>query len=314
MKELFERAETGSATSFRDLHIILDAMPVAMSWATLPGGDIRFVNRAFIRLFGYPESRFATVDEWIAEVYATPAERRTARERWAALWRGDQSGIAEIDPLECRVRCADGTYRTTLHRGTLLWDVGIGIATFEDISDRKIAEDAIRRIALEDPLTELANRRALHERWETEVTSAPTKANLKLGVLLVDLDGFKPVNDRLGHEAGDQVLKMVADRLRNAVRDTDLVGRIGGDEFVVLLSSLQSDTQAEAICDRISATFDAPFVFDGETITLGASIGVSLYPQDATELAGLIRQADLALYRRKRTGRGGWEWFSNPAA
>lgn len=314
MNEVFQPSETASATSFRDLHIILDALPVAMSWATLAGGNIRFVNRAFNRLFGYPEGRFATIDEWIAEVFATPAERRTARRRWAALWRGSQSGIAEIDPLECRVRCADGKYCTTLHRGTVLWDVGIGIATFEDISDRKIAEDAIRRIALEDPLTELANRRGLHERWETEITSASKKANLKLGVLLVDLDGFKPVNDSLGHEAGDQVLKMVADRLRNAVRDTDLVGRIGGDEFVVLLSSLQSDTQAESICNRINATFDAAFVYDGQTITLGASIGVSLYPQDATELAALIRQADEALYRRKKTGRGGWEWFSNPPA
>ncbi|MGK6317420.1 diguanylate cyclase domain-containing protein [Neorhizobium sp. DT-125] len=314
MKELLDRANQFDTTSFRDLHIILDALPVALSWATLPGGDIKFVNRAFTRLFGYDEKSFPTVDRWISDVYETELEQETARQRWAALWQGEHIGVKEIEPLELRVRCADGSFRTTQHRGMLLFDIGIGVATFEDISDRKLAEDVMRRVAFEDPLTELANRRALQDRWQSEVALPSNTQSLRMAVLLVDLDGFKPVNDQLGHEAGDAVLKMVASRLRDSVRHTDLVGRVGGDEFVVLLSRLNDATEAEAICRRINEALSVPFECEGSTVRIGASVGISLYPQDGQNLQALMRHADQALYRRKRSGRGGWEWFAAPAA
>ncbi|WP_418884160.1 diguanylate cyclase domain-containing protein [Allorhizobium ampelinum] len=153
-------------------------------------------------------------------------------------------------------------------------------------------------MAFEDPLTELANRRAVHDRWEAEVSGRRRAKPLKLAVVLVDLDGFKPINDQFGHEAGDRILKIVAGRLRAAVRETDLVGRIGGDEFVILLSSLKDASQAEAICQRITATFKTPFDLDGDPVSLGASVGVSLYPQHS-DLISLMRQADEALYPRK---------------
>ncbi|WCA62340.1 sensor domain-containing diguanylate cyclase (plasmid) [Agrobacterium tumefaciens] len=314
MQELFRRADHFDATSFRDLHIILDALPVALSWATLSDRSIQFVNRAFIRLFGYDENHFATVDQWIAEAYESQLEQNAARDRWAALWQGRQSGVQEMEPLEIRVRCANGSFRTTQHRGMLLWGIGIAVATFEDISDRKLAEDAVRRIALEDPLTELANRRALQDRWQTEVADRSTDQPLTMAILLVDLDGFKPVNDQLGHEAGDEILIMVAARLRASVRDTDLVGRVGGDEFMVLLSRLPDAAEAEVICRQILVALAAPFNYQGSNLRIGASLGISLYPQDGQTLQTLMRHADQALYRRKKSGRGGWEWFANPAA
>ncbi|WP_430244222.1 diguanylate cyclase domain-containing protein [Neorhizobium sp. DAR64861/K0K2] len=314
MKELFARANQVGVASFRDVHVILDALPVALSWATLPGGEIRYVNRTFTRLFGYDEKHFSTVDQWISEVYGTQLEQETARERWAALWHGRQSGVREIEPLELEVRCADGSFRTTQHRGMLLWDIGIGVATFEDISPRKAAEDAMRRIALEDPLTELANRRALQGRWQIEISSGCRSGPLAMAVLMIDLDGFKSVNDQLGHEEGDQVLKMVAARLRSCVRESDLVGRIGGDEFLVLLFRLGNVSEAEDICRRIHAQLAAPFDHEGSVIRIGASVGLSLYPQDGQNLQALMQHADQALYRRKRSGAGGWEWFSTPPA
>ena len=311
MKELFARTEGVDAASFRNCHIILDALPVAVSWAGLPGGEIRFINRAFTRLFGYGEKHFLTVDQWISEVYDTSLEQEMAREHWAALWRSEQSGIGQIEPLELKVRCADGSFRTTQHRGALLWDIGIAVATFEDISPRKKTEDAVRRMAMEDPLTELANRRALQERWQSEICSEHSEP---MAVLLIDLDGFKPVNDQHGHDTGDQVLMMVAARLLACVRNADVVGRIGGDEFVVLLFGLGDGHEADEICRRIHNSLTAPFICDGSVIEVGASIGVSLYPQDGQTLEALIRSADQALYRRKKSNTGGWEWFAKPAA
>ena len=146
MKEMFARADEVGAASPRNCHIILDALPVALSWAGLPGGEIKFINRAFTRLFGYDEKHFLTVDQWISEVYDTSLEQEMAREHWAALWRSEQSGIGQIEPLELKVRCADGSLRTTQHRGVLLWDIGIAVATFEDISPGKEAEDAVRQM------------------------------------------------------------------------------------------------------------------------------------------------------------------------
>ncbi|TCL89416.1 diguanylate cyclase (GGDEF)-like protein [Rhizobium sp. PP-WC-2G-219] len=312
MQELLKRANQFDAASFRDLHVILDALPIALSWATLPDGKIQFVNRAFMRLFGYEEKHFATVDQWIAEVYESKLEQTAARRRWAALWQGRQSGVQEIEPHEIRVRCAGGLFRTTQHRGMLLWDIGIGVATFEDISDRKLAEDAMRRIAFEDPLTELANRRALQDRWQIEVGCRSKTQPSTMAVILVDLDGFKPVNDQLGHEAGDEILKMVAAKLRESVRDTDLVGRVGGDEFMVLLSRLPDAGEAEAVCRRIHEALATPFRYEGTNLSIGSSLGISLYPQDGQTLQALMRHADQALYRRKKTGCGGWEWFVNP--
>ncbi len=313
MKELFERAENGQIRSHRDLHIILDALPVCLSWASLPGGEIQFVNRSFKKTFGYPEGHFLTVQQWVDEAYVREADKARARSHWKHLWTTDATGISEVDALEVQVRCADGKIRTVLHRGILVHDIGIGIATFEDISAQKLAEDAMRRIALEDPLTKLANRRALQELWQAETVNVDSIDGRMVALLLIDLDDFKPVNDRLGHEIGDEVLKMAAVRLRATVRSSDLVSRLGGDEFVALLLNLKDVKPAEMICQRVAEGFRQPFVIHGQPIALGASVGACLYPQQAGNLTELLRHADEALYRVKRGGKGGWQWFQSPS-
>ncbi|MEI2417774.1 sensor domain-containing diguanylate cyclase [Orrella sp. JC864] len=308
MKEFLDRASKGESLSSRDLHIVLDAMPIPLSWATLHDRRIRFTNRAFRTVLGYEDGSFATVEDWIERAYVRQADRDEARLRWQRLWESGVSGISEVPPWEVQVRRADGELLAMLHRGILLHDIGVGIATFEDISDSKRAEEALRRIAFEDPLTRLMNRRALQHRWADE----PAQARGPAALLLIDLDGFKPVNDQLGHDAGDEVLVAVAACLRASVGAAGTVYRLGGDEFVVLLSGIRGAEDVERACWRIGTAIRQPMRAGGRTVTVGSSIGVSLYPQDAADLQGLLKQADEALYRVKRLEKGGWGWFKNP--
>lgn len=312
VKDFLERAAQDSKLSYRDLHILLDALPTPISWASLPDGRIQFANRAFKKTFGYSETEFATVEDWVQKAYVLEADRRKAHERWEVLWQAQQQGISEIAPFEIQVRCADGSTRTVQHRGVVLHDIGIGVASFEDISERKLMEESLHRIAFEDPLTGLPNRRAMQARWTDAMNKDQMPSSAAL--LLIDLDGFKSVNDRFGHDAGDEVLIATAGRLKESIRSGDFICRLGGDEFVVLLSELDSTVVVEQICWRIGAALTSTLEVNGKTADVGASIGVSLYPQDGEELQVLLKSADEAMYRIKASHKGGWEWFKSPVA
>lgn len=309
LKNFLEKAVAEKILSGRDLHVVLEALPTPLSWATLGDGCIRFMNRSFTKTFGYTVNDFQYVLDWINGAYPVEYDRLQANLYWNNLWKADSAGVSEVDMLELRIRCADGSIRTVQHRGILLYELGIGIATFEDITDRKNAEEALRQIAFCDPLTGLANRRAMQAQWQARAASLPPAKPMS-AVLLIDLDGFKAINDRLGHDAGDEVLITVSERLRQNVRHSDMVCRVGGDEFVVCLNEVSGAGYVDAICERIVSALRHPVVFDGEQVTVGASIGVSVFPHDSDQLGDLIRCADRALYRLKSATKGGWEWFS----
>ncbi len=312
MKHVFERMVSGTHRVDEELLIILDALPIPLSWASLPDGYIRFVNRAFTKAFGYQNGRFATVDDWIDDTYIDEAERKDARQRWEQLWNAEGTGITEIDPFEIQVRHDNGETVPVLHRGIVLHDFKLCIATFEDLSSQKLAENALRRIACEDPLTGLANRRVLQEKWDAEMAKKQTRRSpVMAALLMIDLDNFKPVNDYFGHAAGDEILRKVAIRLRQSVRHDDTVVRMGGDEFVILLTDLEDQSVAEKICQRISDAFIAPFMVHGQTIKVGATVGASLYPHHADDLDMLLHAADQALYRMKRNDKDSWAWFDH---
>jgi GGDEF domain-containing protein len=192
----------------------------------------------------------------------------------------------------------------------------VGIST--DITERRRSEQQIAFLAYHDPLTGTANRARLDERLELAVRQAKRIA-LGVAVMFIDLDDFKLVNDTLGHSGGDIILRQSAERLMGALRGTDLLirpdqeqyesdllARHGGDEFVVLLTELKEPAVggAEAVAERLLAALDSPFVAKAHQFQIGASIGISALGRDAVDAAGLLENADAAMYEAKRLGRG----------
>ncbi|WP_242418432.1 bifunctional diguanylate cyclase/phosphodiesterase, partial [Frankia sp. CpI1-P] len=164
-------------------------------------------------------------------------------------------------------------------------------------------EDEIRRRSLRDGLTGLPNRTALLDRLDRALQRARGDGT-RIGVLFIDLDGFKTVNDTLGHQAGDHLLRLTADRLEHAVRPADVVGRLSGDEFAVLCEDVDSPAVIEAIADRVLATLDTPCVLRERTVVLSASIGIALSEPETADGEDLLNAADIAMYAAKRRGPG----------
>ena len=171
------------------------------------------------------------------------------------------------------------------------------------VSDLRATEGQLRHMAYHDPLTGLANRAMFQERTERA-------AERPLGILYVDLDGFKKVNDELGHATGDALLVMVAERLRDCTRSTDTVARLGGDEFVVLLAGLAQDSDAEFLARRVVDEMARPFVIDGEPVQISASVGVAVQPEGAAA-DDLLRDADIAMYNAKFSGKNNLVCFDS---
>ena len=181
------------------------------------------------------------------------------------------------------------------------------VTTHEDITERRRAEARIAHMARHDVLTDLPNRASLAERLEQAVAS--TNRGELLAVHVFDLDRFKCVNDTLGHQAGDKLLRCVGDRLKSVVRDTDTVARIGGDEFAIVQVSLKGPSDASLLAERLSQTIGAPYEIDGHQAVVGTSIGIAIGPIDGGSSEQLMRNADLALYRAKGDGRGTYRFF-----
>jgi diguanylate cyclase (GGDEF)-like protein/PAS domain S-box-containing protein len=178
-----------------------------------------------------------------------------------------------------------------------------------DVTAARELSDRLARLALYDHLTGLPNRTLFADRLDRAIGLAKRAGN-SFSLLYIDLDNFKEVNDKLGHQAGDQLLQMAADRLLHCVRDSDTVSRQGGDEFLALLMNC-SDANASILCaQKIVDALSAPYAIDGKQLQLSATVGIALYPSDATEARSLVRAADNAMYRGKDAGRGRYERFS----
>lgn len=176
------------------------------------------------------------------------------------------------------------------------------IGIIRDITERKAAEDEIRRLALTDPLTDLANRNAFNTRFADALSQA-RRRETHVALLMIDLDKFKPVNDQYGHPVGDAVLIEVANCLRTICRETDIVARLGGDEFAAILTDLNDVESAIAPAEKIIAALKKPMTVLGQTVQIGASIGIAYFPGDADSEDTLVTLADNALYAAKAAGR-----------
>ncbi len=178
-----------------------------------------------------------------------------------------------------------------------------------DISKQKEAEDLIWQQANFDTLTSLPNRRMFRDRLEQEIKKLE-RTGLSLAVMFLDLDHFKEVNDTMGHDKGDDLLKAAALRIKSCIRETDTVARLGGDEFVILLSEMDGITNSERVAENILARLVEPFELGGEPIYISASIGVTLYPSDAINFDDLLKNADQAMYVAKSQGRNRYSYFT----
>jgi diguanylate cyclase (GGDEF)-like protein/PAS domain S-box-containing protein len=182
------------------------------------------------------------------------------------------------------------------------------VATLEDITEWQKAQAQIFHMARHDALTNLPNRTLFRERLEAALQRVGRGE--RVGVVCVDLDRFKPVNDTLGHLVGDALLKEVSGRLANCVRNIDMVARIGGDEFAIVQSGADLDASDFArSAQRLVEAVSAPYTIDQNQIAIGASIGISVAPEDGTDVELLLRNADLAMYRAKADGRGTYRFF-----
>jgi diguanylate cyclase (GGDEF)-like protein/PAS domain S-box-containing protein len=287
---------------------VLARMPVGVAWADANDGRILYVNRKFTTMFGYELADLKTVHDWIERCYANPEQGKSVDEFWALTRDGAAGESSEMDEIELEIRCKNGAIKTVLSGKIMLPNQSGALSTFLDITPRKEKENLIRRQALEDPLTGLLNRRAFTQRMEERLRECEEAAESGgMALLLIDLDGFKQVNDTFGHPQGDVLLQKVAERLKQAVRDNDTLCRIGGDEFGVVLHSVNNEATASHVAERILYGLTRrPYELGQTDLDVGASIGIAIYPEDGVNEIDLFRCADQALYRAKYSGKGRW--------
>jgi len=215
-------------------------------------------------------------------------------------------------PIRHRIRHKDGSERWLLNNCAVQKIENNGEAPIArldgfilDITDLKVAEENIFFLAHHDPLTRLPNRRTLHVRID-QVIAVAQKANRSIALMFLDIDGFKQVNDTMGHDVGDRVLQSVAKRLNDCTRACDIVSRLGGDEFVVVLWDCGVD-ETTVVAEKILA---AGFSIEGSRAVINTSIGISLFPEDGTDYLTLLKNADLAMYHAKKTGGKSFHFFT----
>ena len=267
------------------------------------------------------ETRLIFCSRRYTEMYGLLSEfARPGRYLRDLLIQRIQTGTFVEDPDDYIVRLKEGivggvssTYTTQLADGRTFSVVnkplaGEGwLATHEDITERQRSEGCIAHMARHDALTDLPNRVLLRETLEHELKRV--KRGECLAVLCLDLDQFKGVNDALGHPIGDELLKLVADRLRGCTREPDTVARLGGDEFAIIMTQMQQPNDAAVLSKRIGESIVKPYQIEGHTIVTDISIGISVAPFDAMEADPLLRNADMALYGAKADGRGTFRFF-----
>ncbi len=183
------------------------------------------------------------------------------------------------------------------------------LTILRDITQRKSDEEKIRFLAYHDVLTELPNRLLFLDRINMEINRSVRNGTF-LAVIMMDLDKFKNVNDSLGHNAGDMVLREVSVRIRNVIRKIDTVARMGGDEFIIALSDLKNIRDIEEIAERIIEEISHPYNIEGSIVEIAPSLGISLFPEDGNEADTLIRKADIAMYKSKTRGGKSYSYYS----
>ncbi len=292
--QLYGQARLASIVEFSDQAILgLSPDLVVTSWN--PGAE---------RLYGYTAE--TAVGSSVLELLLPP-HKTSGRSFLHRVAQGER-----VSGYETEVRLRDGRIIPISVAASPIVDLAgtiVGISSIaEDISERRALEERLHHQAFHDPLTNLANRALLKDRLAHALARQARTRGL-LGVVLLDLDDFKAINDSLGHQAGDELLISVAERLRQCTRGADTLARLGGDEFAILLEDLIDPSEAVGVAERVVESLSAHFSFQGQTFPVTASLGIALAVTDSATLDDIIRDADVAMYLTKNTAKGGFTVF-----
>jgi len=277
------------------------------------GNETLYVNPQIEQILGVtPEAYLQDPDLWLSMVH--PDDRPTVEtesDAFLAGLGGDLADYRMVRPDGRVVWVRDRAYAERDEHGRVIFEHGI----LFDVTELKEAEARVAHMAFHDGLTGLANRQLFEETLTLAVERAK-RDHTVVAVLFLDLDNFKLVNDSLGHHAGDRMLIELAERLRVCTRETDLVARQGGDEFLMLLADLHPDEvhgAVQTVADRVYEALAEPFELQGTEFHARGSMGISLFPQDATDAEELLKTADIAMYRAKRLEPGGHVFYTADA-
>jgi diguanylate cyclase (GGDEF)-like protein/PAS domain S-box-containing protein len=301
---------SGVTSRLSSLHLASRAIesnenPIIITGAAHDGYAIRYVNPAFVRVTGY------SADEAIG--------------RNCRFLQGEEHDQPELELLRAALkeeRDAHLVLRNYRKDGTVFWNelsispvrdargrVTHFVGEFVDVTTRRQEQEQLQHQATHDALTGLPNRNLLTDRLHQAISYAQRYQRM-LAVAFLDLDKFKHINDTLGHDTGDQVLKIVAGRLSTCVRDSDTVARLGGDEFVLVLYDQANEDITYHATQRILSSISEPMVVAGREMTVTCSIGFAVYPQDGKDAETLIKNADTAMYRAKELGRNNFQFYT----
>ena len=304
-QDIETRKRTEKALQLRERAIEASSNAIIITSAAGPGYPIEYVNSAFVRMTGYSSE----------DVLGKSMRLLIKDDR-------DQPGVAEFKAATIEKREGHAIIRSYRKDGTLFWnDLYVApvrdvsgetthfIAVQSDITAMKRYEADLEFQANQDPLTGLANRNLLRDRLSQALAYADRYGHT-LWVVFVDLDRFKFINDTLGRDAGDALLKAVAERLRSTIREADTLARIGGDEFVLILPETADERLATGAIQRIMDTISRPLKIDEHEFFLTCSIGIAVYPTDGADSETLVKHADIAMYRAKETGRNNSQFYT----
>jgi diguanylate cyclase (GGDEF)-like protein/PAS domain S-box-containing protein len=272
---------------------------------TDPNADIINVNDSFTNITGF--SKKEAIGNNMRMLKSGKHDEEFYQKMWDSLinegqWKGeiwDRRRNGEIYPKWTSISSVKDDYGKTIYY----------LSIFSDITQIKEAEERLRRMAHYDMLTGLPNRVLFRDRLDNSVKRA-MRENTHIGVMFIDLDGFKKVNDTMGHRAGDKLLVEVAKRLSMCIRRSDTVARLGGDEFTVIMLNIKSMRSADIIARRITKTLSQPFILDSKEVYITASIGIASYPDDGKDADELIKNADTAMYHAKERGKNNYQFYS----
>jgi diguanylate cyclase (GGDEF)-like protein/PAS domain S-box-containing protein len=275
-------------------------------YRTDAAGNCIFVNPKACEIIGMTPEQ-AQGNGWRDAIMAS--DREKVYSEWQAAVQEHRQFT-----LEYRIQQANGKIIWVYGQATVIYDkaeqISGYVGTITDITERKVTEDYINHLAFYDPLTLLPNRRLLQERLKHAI-EIDHRTHNKIAILMMDLDKFKAVNDNLGHAAGDELLKQVAERIKIRLREADTVARLGGDEFVILVEDVTHDSHIARIAEDVIHALAQPFtLYERHEVYIGTSIGIAIHPQHGNSVETLMDNADTALYHAKAQGRGCFAYFS----